>query len=81
MERVKRLGGNEIELGIEIPTIKPRISKISRDKGNRYRMLMVLSITKSSLNMWEPLWISRSRYWLLIGEVSRSCLHSSRTVG
>ena len=29
--------------------------------------------------MWEPIWASRSRYWLLTGEVSRSCLHSSRT--
>ena len=29
--------------------------------------------------MWEPIWASRSRYWLLTGDVSRSCLHSSRT--
>ena len=29
--------------------------------------------------MWEPIWASRFRYWLLTGEVSRSCLHSSRT--
>ena len=29
--------------------------------------------------MWEPIWASRSRYWLLTGEVSRSWLHSSRT--
>ena len=29
--------------------------------------------------MWEPIWVSRFRYWLLTGESSRSCLHSSRT--
>ena len=34
MERVKRLAGNEIELGIEIPTIESRASNIPMDKGN-----------------------------------------------
>ena len=29
--------------------------------------------------MWEPIWASRSRYWLLTGDVSWSCLHCSRT--
>ena len=33
-ERVKRLAGNEIELGIEIPTIEYRASNIPTDKGN-----------------------------------------------
>ena len=33
-ERVKRLAGNEIELGMEIPTIESRASNISLDKGN-----------------------------------------------
>ena len=32
------LSGDEVEQGIEIPMIKPRTSKISRDEGNRYRM-------------------------------------------
>ena len=32
MERVKRLAGNEIELGIEIPTIEPRASNIPMTK-------------------------------------------------
>ena len=36
-ERVKRLGGNEIELGMEIPTIESRASNISPDKGNCIR--------------------------------------------
>ena len=34
MERVKRLAGNEIELGMMIPKIKSRASNISMDKGN-----------------------------------------------
>ena len=34
-ERVKRLAGNEIELGMEIPTI--RASNIPTDKGNCIR--------------------------------------------
>ena len=33
-ERVKRLAGNEIELGMEIPMIESRASNISMDKGN-----------------------------------------------
>ena len=37
MERVKRLVGNEIELGMEIPTIESRASNISPDKGNCIR--------------------------------------------
>ena len=34
MERVKRLAGNEIELGMWIPTIESRVSNITMDKGN-----------------------------------------------
>ena len=34
MELVKRLSSNEIELGIEIPTIESRASNILKDKGN-----------------------------------------------
>ena len=33
MERVKILAGNEIELGIEIPTIESRASNIPMTKG------------------------------------------------
>ena len=36
MERVKRLPGNEIELGIEIPTIESRASNIPMTKGTTY---------------------------------------------
>ena len=35
-ERVKRLTGNEIELGIEIPTIEFRASNIPMTKGTTY---------------------------------------------
>ena len=35
-ERVKRLAGNEIELGIEIPTIESRASNIRMTKGTTY---------------------------------------------
>ena len=34
MERVKRLVGNEIELGMKILTIESRTSNIPTDKGN-----------------------------------------------
>ena len=36
MERVKRLAGNEIELGIEIPRIESRASNIPVTKGTTY---------------------------------------------
>ena len=36
-EQVKRLAGNEIELGMEIPTIEFRASNIPIDKGNCIR--------------------------------------------
>ena len=35
-ERVKILSGNEIELGIEIPTIESRASNIPMTKGTTY---------------------------------------------
>ena len=35
-ERVKRLAGNEIELGIEIPMIESRASNIHMTKGTTY---------------------------------------------
>ena len=35
-KRVKRLAGNEIELGIEIPTIESRASNIPMTKGAMY---------------------------------------------
>ena len=37
MERVKRLAGNKIELGMEIPTIESQASNIPKNKGNNIR--------------------------------------------
>ena len=36
MERVKRLAGNEIELGMRIPTIESQASNIPMTKGMTY---------------------------------------------
>ena len=41
MERVNRLAGNEIELGMKIPTIKSRASNISVTKGITYIVITV----------------------------------------
>ena len=40
-ERVKRLAGNEIELGIEISTIESRASNIPMTKGTTYVVMRV----------------------------------------
>ena len=39
MERVKRLAGSEIELGIVIPTIESRASNIPMTKGTSYAVM------------------------------------------
>ena len=41
MERLKRLAGNEIELGIEILTIESRASNIPMTKGITYVVITV----------------------------------------
>ena len=38
-KRVKRLAGNKIELGIEIPTIESRASNIPMTKGTTYTVM------------------------------------------
>ena len=78
MERVKRLAGNEIELGMKIPTIESRERNISMDKGN-YVCCHNDSTIKIFVEYVGANWASRFLYWLLNGEVSQSCLHSSRT--
>ena len=40
-ERVKGLAGNELELGIEIPTIESRASNITMTKGITYVVIAV----------------------------------------
>ena len=54
MERVKRLAGNEIKLGIEIPTIESRASNIPMTKGTTY---VVMRLTDKDLRR-----ICRSQY-------------------
>ena len=44
MERVKRLAGNEIELGIRIPTIVSWASNIPMTKGITYVVITVRPI-------------------------------------
>ena len=46
------LTGNEIELGIAIPTIESRVSKISRDKGNCVRIIVVHDIVVQPIKMF-----------------------------
>ena len=41
MKRVKRLAGNEIELGMKIPTIESRASNIPLTKGIMYVVITV----------------------------------------
>ena len=41
MERVRRLAGNEIELGMMIPTIGSRASNIPLTKGMTYVVIAV----------------------------------------
>ena len=43
-EQVKRLAGNEIELGIGIPMIESRASNIPMDKGNNDVVITVRPI-------------------------------------
>ena len=77
-ERVKRLAGNEVELGMKILAIESRASIILMTKGITYVVITVRPI-KIFVEYVEPIWASRFRYWLLTGDVSRSCLHCSRT--
>ena len=41
MERVKRLAGNEIALGMKIPTIESRASNIPMTKGITYVVITI----------------------------------------
>ena len=41
MERVKRLAGNEIELGMKIPRIESRASNIPMTKGITYVIITI----------------------------------------
>ena len=75
------LPGNEIELGMVIPTFESRASKISRDKGNGIFDIVVQPIKDLRWICWNYYGYPWSRYWLFIGEVSRSCPHVLEPVG
>jgi hypothetical protein len=61
--------------------IRSQKSNISWDKRNWLRCSWFTWSLDSSLSKWESLRISKSYWWLLFGEVSRSCPSYSRTVG
>ena len=62
-ERVKRLAGNEIELGIEIPTIESRASNIPMTKGTTYVVMrfwpikIFVEYVGTSMGIQVPLWV------------------------
>ena len=41
MERIKRLAGNEIELGMMIPMVESRASNIPMTKGTTYVVMRI----------------------------------------
>jgi hypothetical protein len=78
----KVLAVNEIELGMQIPTIVSRASKISRDKGNTY-MGLIESWHRGSSNIIIDEYVGVNMGFqipLLIID-RRSCLHILEPVG
>ena len=76
-ERVKRLAGNEIELGIGYR--RSNLGQVTYQLQREQRMLLCGLTDKDLRRICRSQYASRFRYWLLTGDVSRSCLHSSRT--
>ena len=72
----KVLAMNEIELGMPIPTIESRASKISRDEGNIY-MRLIESWHRGSSDMIidEYVGVNMGFQTLLLIIDIRSCLH------
>ena len=68
MERVKRLTGNETELGMKIPTIESRASNIPTTKGITYVVIMVRPIkifveyVGANMSIQVPLFVIDLRY-------------------
>ena len=78
----KVLAVNEIELGMAIPTIESRASKISRDEGNTY-MGLIESWHSGSSDMIIDEYVGVNMCFqipLLIID-RRSCLHILEPVG
>ena len=67
MEQVKRLAGNEIELGMKIPTIESRASNIPMTKGITYVVITVRPIkifieyVGTHMSIQVPLWVIDQR--------------------
>ena len=72
----KVLAVNEIELGMPIPTIESRASKISRDEGNMF-MGLIESWRRGSSDMIidEYVGVNMGFQTLLLIIDRRSCLH------
>jgi hypothetical protein len=81
-EMSKVLAVNEIELGMQIPTIKSRASKISRDKANTYTGL-IESWHRGSSDMIidEYVGVNMGFQILLLIIDRRSCLRILEPVG
>jgi hypothetical protein len=78
----KVLAVNEIELGMMIPTIESRASKISRDKGNTYTGLIESWHHGSSdMIIDEYVGVNMSFQIPLLIIDRRSCLHILEPVG
>ena len=80
MERLKRLAGNDIELGMKIPTIESRASNIPMDKGN-YVCCHNGSTDKDLHRICSSQYghLGSAIGYILTRDVSLSCVHSSRT--
>jgi hypothetical protein len=78
----KVLAVNEIELGMAIPTIESRASKISRDEGNTY-MGLIESWHRGSSDMIidEYVGVNMGFQIPLLIINRRSCLHILEPVG
>ena len=76
MERVKRLVGNGIELGMKIPMIESQASNMLMRKGIMYVYIAVRPI-KIFVEYVGTNMSIQVLCWLLTVEVYRSCLHSS----
>ena len=78
----KVLAVNEVELGMPIPTIESRASKISRDEGNMY-MGLIESWHRGSSDMIidECVGVNMGFQTPLLIIDRRSCLHILEPVG
>ena len=59
MERVKRLAGNEIELGMMISTIESRASNIQMTKGTTYVVMQFDSACAFGFFGFDSVWFIR----------------------